>query len=902
MIKHLQKLTMLVLVWCILLGANNTYGQVFYEPFDGTGSIIGNGWTVHSPTTPSGDIAKVEGSLTYPGLVASTGNKVLLPGNAVSPNDVNAPITLPAGTNVAYFSALVSVVGNTSLGANFDYFMHFGGTAGASLTNHFARLHIKSTNEGANYRLGIQNISGGTSPSQTEFPQDLRFGTTYLIVVKHTKSRTSDAASPNDVTVLWVNPTTLGGDEPTTGGVSNNSGTGVASGFASIALRNAAGTPEAHIDEIRVGTTWASVTPLATTNTPTITLNPTSLDAFTTTVGTASELQTYTLSGANLAGNVVVTAPTGMELREGNEGTWANTLTFTPAEGGVVTSKAIQVRIAATAAQGAISGNITHVSEGANNPSIAVTGTVSPSTPSITTTGTLEAFTTTAGTASAAQQYTVSASNLTEDLVITAPAGMELRNGTTGNWSNTLTLTPTNNSVATTTIQVRIAATATAGSIAGNITHVSQGANNPSVAVTGTVTVPTPTVSRTGTVNPFVALVNKVSGIQTYTVSGQNLTANVVVTAPQGYEVRQGAEGTWANTVTLTPQAGTLANTSIQVRMAPTATTGTVAGNLTIASEGATTVNAALTGSVVNVTPLNQVKAVNAQGQSNMEGEYVVVRGTVHGVNISTAANQHQYTIIDNTDGVTIRTTSNTVFTGTLVEGDSVEVNGRVETFRGLGQVNLVSRIEVLGARAGTTRRPRVVTALNEATESQLVTLENVAINREGADQWVNNPTTAFNVAITTPDGEAYLMRITQNSELYGKTYEEVFGTRSRASVTGIGGQFASTSAAPFVGGYQIFPYRLTHIAAPVTTSLSAKAKVGQVEVYPNPASDRFVVESAAEGTSTVTVYSITGQRVASKQFSKSTVVETTGFNSGIYMLHISNGATTTVKKVSVVK
>jgi DNA/RNA endonuclease YhcR with UshA esterase domain len=644
---------------------------------------------------------------------------------------------------------------------------------------------------------------------------------------------------------------------------------------------------------------------LQATTTPTITLTPTSLAPFTTTVGTASDLQTYTVSGQNLTGNVVVSAPEHMEIRLGAEGAYSNELTLTPVNNTLEGSR-IQVRIAATAPVGAISGNITHVSEGSNNPSIAVTGSVNALTPTLTVTGTLTTFTTTTGTASATQSYTVGGTNLTGNVVIEAPEGMELRAGTTGNWSNTLTLTPENNGLATTTIQVRIAANAAVGSIAGNITHVSENSNNPSIAVTGTVAVPAPTISRTGAINPFVALVSKASGIQTYTVSGQNLTSDIVVTAPQGYEVRQGAEGTWGNTVTLTPQSGTVANTGVQVRMAAASATGTVAGNLTIASEGVTAVSAALTGTVVNIVPLSQVKAINAQGQSNIEGEYVVVRGTIHGVNISTAANQHQYTIIDNTDGITIRTISNTVFTGTLAEGDSVEVNGRVETFRGLGQVNLVSRIEKLGQ--GTIRTPRTVTVLDEATESQLITLRNVTVAREGTSVWANDPAsnsatlTGFNVSITTADDVTYLMRITANSPLYGKTYEEVFGTATRVDITGLGGQFATTSAAPFVGGYQIFPYRLTHITAPVTTSLANKMDASQIAVYPNPASDRFVVEASAEGTSTVTVYSITGQRMTSKQFNKSTVIETAGFNSGMYMLHISNGANTVVKKVSVVR
>jgi hypothetical protein len=61
---------------------------------------------------------------------------------------------------------------------------------------------------------------------------------------------------------MWVNPTSLGGAEPA-GGITNNTGTNAFPSFStgSICLRNNATTPKAHIDEIRVGETWASVTP-----------------------------------------------------------------------------------------------------------------------------------------------------------------------------------------------------------------------------------------------------------------------------------------------------------------------------------------------------------------------------------------------------------------------------------------------------------------------------------------------------------------------------------------------------------------------------------------------------------------------------------------------------------------
>ncbi len=247
------------------------FGQ-FYDGFTGTGNIGGNctvvgatadctnnGWTTHSGTVGTIDILAT--SLSYTGLQASTGGKVYVTGAATLTRDVNAPITITG--NVGYYSALVNVKDATNLSSTgFDYFMCLGNAAGNSVTGLGGRLGVKSFNTAANYRFGICNNSTGT-PTYTDCGVDLTFGTTYLVVVKYDKSTVPTTAS------LWVNPITLGGAEPA-GSVVNNSGTSAFATFASICIRNGystanvGGTPNAEIDEIRVGTTFAEVTPLAT--------------------------------------------------------------------------------------------------------------------------------------------------------------------------------------------------------------------------------------------------------------------------------------------------------------------------------------------------------------------------------------------------------------------------------------------------------------------------------------------------------------------------------------------------------------------------------------------------------------------------------------------------------------
>ncbi|QKG51692.1 pectinesterase family protein [Hymenobacter sp. BRD67] len=111
------------------------------------------------------------------------------------------------------------------------------------------------------------------------------------------------------------------------------------------------------------------------------------------------------------------------------------------------------------------------------------------SIPTITTSSTaLAAFTQYNTGTSAAQNYTVSAVNMTDNLTITPPAGFEISTNGGSTWSGSTTpvvLTPTANTIASTTVSVRLNA-ATPGSYSGNITHTSSGAQAMNVAVTGT--------------------------------------------------------------------------------------------------------------------------------------------------------------------------------------------------------------------------------------------------------------------------------------------------------------------------------------------------------------------------------------------------------------------------------
>jgi hypothetical protein len=142
---------------------------------------------------------------------------------------------------------------------------------------------------------------------------------------------------------------------------------------------------------------------------------------------------------------------------------------------------------------GSGTGTLYLTSTATNNPNSQATAAPAPliATPVPTS---LSGFSTVAGTASTAQTFTISGTNLTADLVVTAPTDYEVRENENGSYGSSVSFTPSSGTVAEKTIQVRIAASAGIGSPSGNVTCTSTDATTQNVAVSGTVSAP-PTIT-----------------------------------------------------------------------------------------------------------------------------------------------------------------------------------------------------------------------------------------------------------------------------------------------------------------------------------------------------------------------------------------------------------------------
>jgi hypothetical protein len=118
--------------------------------------------------------------------------------------------------------------------------------------------------------------------------------------------------------------------------------------------------------------------------TPLIVVSTSSLNLGTTTQGTAGSCQSYTVSGSNLTADILLTAPTGVELSDNGGTSYSMTLDLAES-GGTVGATTVLARSVAGAPSGPLSGVIAADSAGATEQGITVSGTVNPvTTPTIT--------------------------------------------------------------------------------------------------------------------------------------------------------------------------------------------------------------------------------------------------------------------------------------------------------------------------------------------------------------------------------------------------------------------------------------------------------------------------------------------------------------------------------------
>jgi len=307
-----------------------------------------------------------------------------------------------------------------------------------------------------------------------------------------------------------------------------------------------------------------------------------------------SSSQSYKVTATSLIENVTVIAETGFEVSSDdsffdsmidldaatlNEDTLTVFVRFAPAGG---------------EATGAKSATITHSSSGAADQSFSVSGTADETTALITLQESIDDFGVIfEGDTAQIQSYDVEAQGLTDTLWITVPAPFAISlDGITFSNAEFILAEAINNS----SQEIWVLFTATAeGVFAGDITHSSAGATDQTQALTGEVIRKFETIVVQGRIDPFSAFITQTSASQNYTLSGTDLVEDVIVTAPDQFEISED-DATYSSMLTLDYTMLNSAEKTIYVRFSPDENPGSKSGNVTHTSGLAPVINIALSG------------------------------------------------------------------------------------------------------------------------------------------------------------------------------------------------------------------------------------------------------------------------------------------------------------------
>jgi hypothetical protein len=501
-----RKLLLLFVLLVIEGFVNKINAQVLTEDFSYTSgtSLVSNGYVATSGTGTN-DLTVNTSGLTYTGS-PSSGVGFDATFTTTGQDAYKAITAITSGSIYASFFLNIS-----SAQAAGDYCL--GLITGTGISPAFAtRVYIRSSGGGFNF-----GIAKGSQAAAYEATVRTT-ATTYLVVVKYTYNTVN---ATDDIINLWVDPA-LGGTEgaatiTTVAGTTDASATGI-SGFF-IRQGTASNAPAGQVDGIRIGTTWASVTPLVVTATLANITQPTGnitignndvvLSGFTVSATASADFTGVTISTSGTASSSDINtvrvfrdfdgngAINGLDSSVSGAGaTFAASIPLTiSGETGITTAR--NYLIVANVDGAATAGNTVTASVGSGAfTTTAATNTGSATgnsrtiaaaaAPTINIIGTLAAFSTAVGTPSAVQTYSVAGVNLSTDITLTPPAEFEisLDNGIWINSSNDTTLTPVSNEVDTTTIYVRYNP-ASAGAHSGNITHTSTGATSQNQPVSG---------------------------------------------------------------------------------------------------------------------------------------------------------------------------------------------------------------------------------------------------------------------------------------------------------------------------------------------------------------------------------------------------------------------------------
>ena len=274
----------------------------------------------------------------------------------------------------------------------------------------------------------------------------------------------------------------------------------------------------------------------------------------------------------------------------------------------------------------------------------------------------------------------------------------------------------------------------------------------------------------------------------------------------------------------------------------------------------------------VSTGSIRDAKSVNTNGVLVNLNNIFEVTGVVNSINFR--PDGLEFVIVDAAgDGIGIFSAGKN-FGYKVKEGDKIKVLGKLTQYNGYAQIVPDT---VVKAGVGTVLTPQVVSKLEESTESQIVTLRNVAL--VDPSKWVAAGS-GFNVEVTDGTTKS-VVRIDKDTDIFGTS-----APTGRFDISGVGYQF--DSSLPHTDGYQLYPRYLKDIKLLLATQDETLGAA--ITIYPNPVQGQLMLESK-EMLDEISISDVMGNIVyKATNFGYKSLINAEDFMQGVYFLTVSKG------------
>jgi gliding motility-associated-like protein len=205
--------------------------------------------------------------------------------------------------------------------------------------------------------------------------------------------------------------------------------------------------------------------------------------------------------------------------------------------------------------------------------------------------------------------------------------------------------------------------------------------------VLNVVLLESPRINVTGTLTAIAGCGGQASAPQTLVVDGANLTANINITAPTGYQISLSSGSGYTNSLSLAPVTGTVPATTIYVRLSASAVNGAT-GDVSFSSTGAAVRNistgvATITGApTISVSPSSPTNypggptVLTASGASTYSWSPATALSATTGATVTASPlTNTTYTVTGTSTLGCIGTTTVTITVGPSLTGGTISAD-----------------------------------------------------------------------------------------------------------------------------------------------------------------------------------------------------------------------------------